>query len=378
MKGLNVNAKEIAENNLIFKCVAGSYAYSTNIPGSDFDTRGVFISNSVSSLGLSQRVEQVETPDKDETIFEFDKFVRLAVGVNPNVIELLYTPEENIIFIDEPFQRLRDNAHLILSTKARFSFSGYAFSQLKKIKSRDKWIGNPQSEEPPTLSQFCTYITPHGNLVRLSNEAFEAMSRDSFLVKTKGEYCFRVYKSTNDFAPGIITEDGTQFRYIDVEEEKLQERVRDRAYFCGTLLGEVEKFHQAHKNWKNYWTWKKNRNPVRAKLEESFGYDGKNAMHLVRLMRMAEEILTTGQVIVKRPDAAELLEIRNGKWTYEELIKWSEEMDKKLDYLYEKSTLRKYPDWKALDELVMDIKISYWKKNDQDFMRLINKESSVA
>ncbi|AEZ66297.1 hypothetical protein phiTE_131 [Pectobacterium phage phiTE] len=38
----------------------------------------------------------------------------------------------------------------------------------------------------------------------------------------------------------------------------------------------------------------KNRNAARHELEEKFGYDTKHAMHLVRLLRMSQEILETG------------------------------------------------------------------------------------
>jgi len=45
-------------------------------------------------------------------------------------------------------------------------------------------------------------------------------------------------------------------------------------------------------------------------LEAKFGFDTKHAMHLIRLLRMAREILETGVVHVKRPDAEELSAIR--------------------------------------------------------------------
>jgi hypothetical protein len=42
---------------------------------------------------------------------------------------------------------------------------------------------------------------------------------------------------------------------------------------------------------------------------------------------MGQEILTTGQVQVLRPDAEELLQIRDGKWSYDELLEYAEDMD---------------------------------------------------
>ena len=82
----------------------------------------------------------------------------------------------------------------------------------------------------------------------------------------------------------------------------------------------------------------------RSELEESHGYDTKHAMHIVRLMRMGSEVLETGIVNVKRVDAKELLDIRAGKWSYNELLEWSEHKDDELDTLVKTSNLPDKPD----------------------------------
>ena len=76
------------------------------------------------------------------------------------------------------------------------------------------------------------------------------------------------------------------------------------------------------------------RNPARKILEEKYGYDCKHSSQLVRLMRMGYEIVTEGKVIVKRPDAKELLSIKNGAWTYEKVMEYKEYMEKKLNEEY--------------------------------------------
>lgn len=62
------------------------------------------------------------------------------------------------------------------------------------------------------------------------------------------------------------------------------------------------------------------RNPVRADLERRHGYDTKHAMHLIRLMRMGLEALQSGELYVRRADAAELCAIRDGAWSFDELL----------------------------------------------------------
>lgn len=100
------------------------------------------------------------------------------------------------------------------------------------------------------------------------------------------------------------------------------------------------KYKESKAKWKQYWEWKNNRNEARALLEEKNGYDTKHASHLIRLMTMGIEILETGIVQVKRHDANHLLEIRDGKYTYEELSEMFLELDNILNLLYDSSSLQ--------------------------------------
>jgi hypothetical protein len=123
---------------------------------------------------------------------------------------------------------------------------------------------------------------------------------------------------------------------------------------------EVEKYDKngyegAKKEWDHYQEWRKNRNVERAKLEAASNYDTKHAMHLVRLLRVGYEIMTEGIVRVKRPDAKELLEIRNGAWSYEKIVAYAEEMDQKVKEAEAKTTLQWGPDRTAIENLQMEL-----------------------
>lgn len=121
------------------------------------------------------------------------------------------------------------------------------------------------------------------------------------------------------------------------------------------LLDRERKYTAAQREWEQLQNWKATRNPKRAELEAKHGYDVKHAMHLVRLLRMCREILTTGEVIVQRPDREELLAIRNGAWSYDKLVGWAEDEDRALEALYVSSTLPKVPDRGALDRLCVEL-----------------------
>lgn len=136
--------KEFATEYCIFRCLTGSHAYGTSLSTSDLDTRGIFIAPPSHVLSCVHTVEQYEDKKTDTVIYELKKFLRLAANCNPNIIELLFTDKENILFIDEPFSKIREHAHLFLSRKAKHTFCGYAMSQLHRIKGHNKWINQEQ------------------------------------------------------------------------------------------------------------------------------------------------------------------------------------------------------------------------------------------
>lgn len=347
---------ELAKQHQIFSCRAGSHAYGTNSAHSDIDTRGIFIAPPEYTLGCMKTVEQVQVPGEDTVIYELAKFVRLAAECNPNIIELLFTEEENILFIDPAFEKLREHRELFLSKKAKFTFSGYAIAQLKRIKGHHKWINNPQPEEAPQLLDFATLILPGGNVIPGKTvEEFHHV----FLVKVNAT-TFRVFSSSN-FSKPPLSADRKSIQYIDVDESRLDQA--KNLEFYGTLIVQQETYRIQRRMWKEYWGWKQNRNEARAKLEEHHGFDTKHAMHLIRLLRMSHEILREGKVIVRRPDADELIAIRNGAFDYDTLVKTAEEMDAELDELYEKSTLPHSADKEAINNLYIEIVQEYWSRN---------------
>jgi len=151
-----------ALNSCIFRYVSGSYAYGTERPDSDRDYRGVFIAPMVSSFqvfvgedenGLPNAgVQTVHHPKRDEELQELRKFLKLAADCNPNIIEYLYA--DRLIAISTPiWEKIRSHRDWFLSKKARFTFSGYCFSQLKRIRTHRGYILNPPDHKP-TRAEF--------------------------------------------------------------------------------------------------------------------------------------------------------------------------------------------------------------------------------
>lgn len=95
----------------------------------------------------------------------------------------------------------------------------------------------------------------------------------------------------------------------------------------------------------------------------SYHGNTKHAMHLVRLLRMGQEILETGQVIVRRPDAEELLGIRNGTHSYDNIVEWASDKDKLIrEVLYHESKLPKNSNKRLAEELLLNVQDAVWSQ----------------
>jgi hypothetical protein len=89
--------------------------------------------------------------------------------------------------------------------------------------------------------------------------------------------------------------------------------------------------------------------------------DGKNMMHCRRLMDMAREIAEGKGIIVRRPNAEELLDIRKGKIDLKTLIDHVESEIKEVDHLFNESTLPEFVDKNHVEQLLIKIRKEIYK-----------------
>jgi len=332
--------------------VHGSQAYGTSTPESDTDIRGICFGDPVHYLGCTQKFEQALTPkghEEDGTIFEFRKFLQLASVCNPNVVEILFVEEENIIQLTKVGEALLECRDKFLTRKARYTFSGYARSQLKRIQRHRHWLMDPPTHQPTRVE----FGLPERTIIPLD----QLMAAQDIVQKKMFEWDMDLERF--DRAERIAFQEGLSELYaaLGIDEE---DRFKAAGRIVGLdenflqLLGQERNYRTARDNWRKFTKWKNERNPVRFELEKKYGYDTKHAMHLVRLLRMGAEILSGKGMLVRRPDAEELLAIRNhGIWTYEALIEYSEQENLKLAELEKNSKLPKHIDTKWLDQFTM-------------------------
>lgn len=328
----------------------GSHAYGTNTPASDEDFKGIAIPPQNYFLGTMHRFEQAElkAPDPDAVIYDIRKFFNLAADCNPNIIEVLHTDASDHFIVDKIGEEILAHKDDFLSKKIKFTFMGYSVAQLKRIKTHKRWIMNPPST-PPTRAELGL---PEQTLI----PADQLMAANAEIQKELDRFQF-------DFMEGLEESQKIEIRQIMADMLAELQITTDQHWQAAArkiglsdnliqVMQREREYAGAKREWDQYQNWKKTRNPARAALEEKFGYDTKHAYHLVRLIRMCREILTTGIVQVKRPDREELLAIRNGAWSYDQLIEFADREDKALAELYNTSTvLPKVPNKEKLDQL---------------------------
>lgn len=337
----------IPERTILF-ARHGSHAYGLATPTSDEDWKGVAIPPREYLYGFLNRFEQAESKVPDLVIYDLRKFMLLAAECNPSIIEVLWTEPHVITPLGE---RLRGARQLFLSRKAKHTFSGYALAQLKRIRTHHRWIASPPKEAPTRAA----FGLPERTVVPKDQLMAAQAAIDKKVGHWELDFLHEVDPSTRILLQTKMAECLAEMKVAS--EDRWQAAARTLGYDENflLLLDRERRYNGAQREWEQFLNWKATRNQARAALEEKYFYDTKHAMHLVRLLRMCREILTTGEVRVKRDDREELLAIRGGAWSYDQLIAWAEREDAELETLYETSPLPKAPPRDALDKLCVEL-----------------------
>ncbi len=369
---------DFVAETLVFVTLSGSRAYGLQTEMSDTDIRGICVPPPEVESHLFQRFEQainhdcieqrygalrnVRNPKLESTLYSLSKFFKLAAQVNPNIIEILFS-DNSFLYVHDEFQELIAKRKMFISKRAKFTFTGYAVAQLGKINRHRKWILNPVLEKPKR-SDFglpetkFNLIDSVEKYIRQTVDGwdFSQFGLDDLQRNELKEKCWEVigYVVNKD-----ITWDNWPQEYWDAALKKFVNEMNLSNDVTALLIREKD-YRVACNHYESYLTWLKTRNPERKVLEEKFKMDTKHAAHLVRLLRMGYEILTEGKVVVNRPDREELLAIRNGAWSYEKLIEYAEEMQKKIDESYKTSSLPRSVDYDDLNKLYHRLYSMYW------------------
>ncbi|NWG19726.1 MAG: nucleotidyltransferase domain-containing protein [Chloroflexi bacterium] len=116
---------------IIYRCVVGSRAYGLDDDASDTDRRGFYLPPARLHWSLAGLPGQIEDHAAQECYWELEKFLRLALKANPDVLECLYTPlVEHATPLAEELRGLRDR---FLSKHLYQTCNGYVLSQFRRM-----------------------------------------------------------------------------------------------------------------------------------------------------------------------------------------------------------------------------------------------------
>ncbi len=351
--------------------VSGSHSYGGQTEDSDYDLRGWCIPPREYFLTFDKRFDQNDqkfefveypfaseladyialfgyrSPPEDEIvdhcIYSVHKFFKLAADCNPNLIENLFVDESEVLICNEFGRRVREHRDLFLSARAKHTFTGYAVSQLKRINTHRRWLLHPPGNKPERRN----FGLPESSVIPADQrEAAEklvtAKVREWLLqdaeVLGRTELAL-FHNKLRDFVASVLSSRdlvmslSDEQQLFDVARLSAMQQLGMSSNYIAVLQAE-KKYRSAINEWKQYQHWKESRNPERAKLEAEFGYDTKHGMQLVRLLVMGRELLTEGKVVVKRSDRQFFLDVRQGRWSYERIIKYLEDAEAELSEIY--------------------------------------------
>jgi len=346
---------EQIKNNgwLIFEAITGSRAYGLDTVKSDTDIRGVFVFPKELFYSL-EYIPQVSNESNDVVYYELKRFMELLSKNNPNIIELLNVPENCILYKHELMNKIRHE--LFLSKLCEQTFANYAYTQIMKAYGLEKKIINPVDEERKSVLDFC-YVYVGKEAISLKTFLLEKGFEEERMGLTAIAHlrdCYNLFYSKVHQYSGVIRKEAAN----DVCLSSIPKGESP----VGLLYFNKDGYSLYCKKYKEYWEWVEKRNDERYNTTMAHGknYDTKNMMHVFRLLLMAKEIATEGKVNVWRKDRDFLLDIKQGKYEYDDLLTKAESLKNELTALYRKADLQDEPDIKKINELLIEIREAYY------------------
>lgn len=341
----------------LLECISGSKAYGLDTEHSDTDIRGVFFMPRNTFYGF-EYIPQVANDTNDIVYYEIGRFLELLSKNNPNILELLSTPEEFVLYKDPIMNKIIPE--LFLSKLCEQSFAGYAQSQIKKAYSLNKKIFNPVAEERKNIGDFC-YVLNGQESIPLKNwlSEYSFNQEDCGLVNiSHAKDVFALFHSSqmDGRLKGIYSGDEAN----DISLSSIPKGIQPLALMSFNKDG----YSAYCKDYREYWDWVQKRNDRRYAdtLEHGKNYDAKNMMHTFRLLHVAAEIATEKKVNVKRKDRDFLLQIRSGQYAYEQLLQMADEKIEEIKEAYKHADLPDSPDKNKIESLLVEIRTELYDK----------------
>ena len=345
-------------HHVLFSCVAGSRAYGTQNHESDEDVRGIYAVPARDYVSLHPPLPQVADERGNTVFFSLRRLIELLAVANPNVLELLFMPEDCVRERTPEMDSVIAARDIFITRQCGDTHIGYAMSQIKKARGQNKWVNDPKPAQAPLREAFC-FIIPRARL----QQAEGVPCRPIPLAQTQWDlrhfHAARLEHASNTYR---LYDYGTNGRGVFRGDELVCESIPEQdegPRFAGLLLFNEQSWRQSLADHQNYWRWRRDRNDSRWRQQEAgeVDFDSKNMLHTVRLLLSGKSILQRGVPLVRMsgPQLQLLLDIRAGRLTFGQIMQIADAIVGECETLKNRSDLPAACDPNRANRLLMDV-----------------------
>jgi predicted nucleotidyltransferase len=315
---------------LLFKCQSGSHLYGLNTPESDIDYVSVFLPSAYDVLSL-QKCEYINNSTKsstedrrntkddiDDVAYSLPRYLTLALGANPNLIEILFASQEVVEIEDPIFTYIKENYSKFLSARVFDSFMGFAVSQRKKLEYKKTRFTQ--------LESAINYLEQNDYRDNDLSRNDSAMSEETATYLNSILFHYKGLKNnTESFHKGLP---------LKTIYEK--------------LISEL-----------NRYGWR-----LHTDSFSKLGYDTKFASHTIRLLHEGRQLLETGKLQFPITGKAfdDIMSIKTAQVSIEDFYKICTEYEDACRKASKKSTLPISPDWKWINDFLVEVMTAYIRR----------------
>lgn len=390
---------------ILFETIVGSQAHGTSTPTSDIDRAFVYILPEDDILGMEYK-EQLKI-HKDYMGYEIRRFLELLKKANPTVLELLNSPADCVLTKHPAFDILLREKTKFVTRACENAFHGYAKQQRTKAEGLEKMMNwEAQRVTKKTPIDFCYIPQGYDSIPanywldqRKLDQKFCALTsvshcRDLFAVfyDIEAHNCFselieieereanKSLRKDSGFTmglgyKGIAFEDSNDIRLSNIPFEERKKSICQLSY-------NKDSYRKHCDDYKKYQEWLEKRNENRWVEIEGHGQkiDGKNMMHFMRLIMIGKEIAQGHGINIRRPDAEELLKIRRGEVSLQELFEKSDELLTEMKESFKTANLPGEVSRKYIHDLLVKIRKTFYhqQKGVMGFLETATFKSSIV
>lgn len=317
----------------IFRTKFGSDLYGTRTPTSDTDYKSVHISDpkkillgtfpGVISKSTGSDNTKNTADDIDDENFSLVKFFNMIKAGDMIAQELLHVPAKQLIIYDARWENIVANRHRLVDKNIK-GFLGYIRRQTNKYGIKGSRVAT----------------------ARAGSEMFETIGRmqDSAL---KLKYVKGIRDILNKF---ISQHEHCQMVMLPATKnsEEMVEyfEILDRKISFNITVKEA--YNMVNRIFVEY-------GARSLAAENNQGVDWKSVYHAVRVSEQAIELLQTGTIEFPRPNAPELLQIKHGEFTFEQIAERLEDNLNLVEQLTQTTNLRDKVDEEWIDATIAGI-----------------------